>query len=169
EAVAFLKEKNISVVMLSGDKRAICEKVAQELGITEIYAEQLPQEKLRLIEQFAAEMPTAMVGDGVNDAPALARASVGVSLGQATDAARQSAQIILTQGRLGLLPELYQISRHTVLTIRQNLFWAFFYNVISIPLAAVGFLRPILGTLTMALSDVVVVGNSLRLKTKRLR
>ncbi|MDX2285605.1 MAG: cation-translocating P-type ATPase [Bacteroidia bacterium] len=166
EAVAYLKAQGIVPVLLSGDRRAICERVAAELGISEVYAEQLPQDKLRIIGQFAAESPTAMVGDGVNDAPALARATVGISLSQATEVAMQAAQVVLLNGRLGLLPELHRISRLTVRTIRENLFWAFFYNVLTIPLAAAGFLRPVFASLSMAFSDVMVVGNSLRLRKR---
>ncbi|RMG69674.1 MAG: cadmium-translocating P-type ATPase [Bacteroidetes bacterium] len=167
-AIDYLHEQGIETVLLSGDRQAKCEAVARQLGIDQVYAEQLPQDKLQLIGKFAGETDTAMVGDGINDAPALARAQVGISLSQATEVAMQSAQVILLQGKLDLLPELHRISIHTVRTIKQNLFWAFFYNVIAIPLAALGFLRPILGALAMAFSDVIVVGNSLRLKVKKL-
>ncbi len=169
EMVAFFREKGIETVLLSGDRREKCEALARELGIETVYGEQLPQEKLALIEQFSAEKPTAMVGDGVNDAPALVRATVGISLGNATQVAIQSAQVILLKENLSLLPELHRVSTHTVKTIKQNLFWAFFYNVLAIPAAAFGYLRPIIGALAMAFSDVIVVGNSLRLKVKKLR
>ncbi|GAB4419479.1 MAG: copper-translocating P-type ATPase CopA1 [Bacteroidia bacterium] len=167
-AIDYLHAQGIETVLLSGDRQAACEQVARDLGIGRVYAEQLPEQKLALIEQFAREKRTAMVGDGINDAPALARAQVGISLSQATEVAMQSAQVILLNGHLGLLAELHRISRHTVLTIRQNLFWAFFYNTLAIPLAAFGLLRPVIGALTMALSDVIVIGNSLRLKVKRI-
>jgi len=169
KAVSFLREKGIETVLLSGDRQHRCDQVAQELGIAVVMAERLPEEKLAQIEAFSQEKMTAMVGDGINDAPSLARASVGISLGSATDIAIQSAQVVLLQGRLSLLPELHRISQHTVKTIRQNLFWAFFYNVIAIPAAALGFLRPILAAAAMAASDIVVIGNSLRLRFKRLR
>lgn len=168
DLMSFLKKQGIESVMLSGDRQAKCEAVANKLGIDKIYAEQSPDQKLTLIESFAAEKPTAMIGDGINDAPALARANVGISLGNATEVAIQSAQVVLLNENLSLIPELSKISKHTVLTIKQNLFWAFFYNVLAIPLAALGFLTPIIGAATMALSDVVVIGNSLRLKRKSL-
>ncbi|MEM6348767.1 MAG: cation-translocating P-type ATPase [Bacteroidota bacterium] len=164
----YLKSKGIETVLLSGDRKEKCKNIAKELGISQVYAEQLPEQKLALIEQFAAEKPTAMIGDGINDAPALARASVGISLGNATEVAIQSAQIILLNENLQLIPELFKISKHTVLTIKQNLFWAFFYNVLAIPMAALGFLTPMIGAATMALSDAIVIGNSLRLKRKSL-
>ncbi|MEL7535016.1 MAG: cation-translocating P-type ATPase, partial [Bacteroidota bacterium] len=125
----FLKAEGIQTVLLSGDRQEKCDLLAAQLGINEVYAEQLPEQKLALIEQFASEKPTAMIGDGINDAPALAGASVGISLGNATEVAIQSAQVILLNENLQLIPELFKVSKHTVLTIKQNLFWAFFYNV----------------------------------------
>lgn len=168
ETVEFLQRKGIRVSLLSGDREKAVAQVATALGISEYYGAQLPDEKLARIEAWSAEGLTAMVGDGINDAPALARAGIGISLGNASDIARQSAEIILIDERLDRIPHLFGIAKHTVKTIRQNLFWAFFYNVLAIPLAAFGFLRPILGTATMALSDVVVIGNSLRLRQKNI-
>jgi Cu+-exporting ATPase len=168
EVLRYFREQGIRTAMLSGDRREICEALAAELGIEEVYSEQLPADKLAMIRRFSTEMPTAMVGDGINDAPALALASTGISLSRATDVARQSAQVILPEGRLERLSDLHRLSRRTLQTIRANLFWAFFYNVIAIPIAALGFLRPIVGALAMALSDVVVVGNSLRLRYRKL-
>jgi Cu+-exporting ATPase len=167
-AIAYLQGQGIETVLLSGDQQQRCEEVGRALGIDLILGEQLPDEKLRRIEAYSQAEPTAMVGDGINDAPALARATVGISLGSATDIAMQSAQVVMLQGRLSLLPELHRISVHTLLTIKQNLFWAFFYNVIAIPAAAMGFLQPIIAAAAMAFSDVIVVGNSLRLRIKRL-
>lgn len=168
EMVSYFQQRGIQPVLLSGDRQASCEAIAAELGITEIYAEKLPQEKLALIEELSQESPTAMLGDGINDAPALAKATVGISLGGATEIAIQSAQVLLLNGKLETLESLHKISRHTVLTIRQNLLWAFLYNVIAIPFAAFGMLKPILAAAAMALSDVMVIGNSLRLKVKKL-
>ena len=168
ETVAFLREQGIETVLLSGDRQSRCDKVAAELGIETVLGEQLPEEKLSRIEAYSQEGHTAMVGDGINDAPALARANVGISLGSATDIALQSAQVVLLRSDLGMLPELHRISRHTVKTIKQNLFWAFFYNVIAIPAAAVGYLKPIIAAGAMAMSDIVVIGNSIRLRFKKL-
>ncbi|MEL6131872.1 MAG: cation-translocating P-type ATPase [Bacteroidota bacterium] len=169
EVIEGLKKKGIKPILLSGDKESTCEAVAHQLGIQEVYAEQLPQQKLEHLQRLAADGMTAMVGDGINDAPALAQSDVGISLSGATDIAIQSAQVILLNGDLRLLPELLRISQHTVQTIKQNLFWAFFYNVIAIPFAAVGFLKPIVAALAMAFSDVIVIGNSIRLRFKRLK
>ena len=168
ETIAYFQGLGIETVLLTGDREAKARRVAEELGMSEVIAGQLPDQKLVHIERWSREAPTAMVGDGINDAPALARSTVGISLGEATQIAIQSAEVVLLSGRLDALIHLHKLSKQTVLTIRQNLFWAFFYNSLAIPLAAFGFLRPILGAATMALSDVVVIGNSLRLRTKRL-
>ena len=118
-------------------------------------------EKLEIIGKLSAEAPTAMVGDGINDAPALAKAGVGISLSDATQVAIQSSQVILLRSDdLRNLLDALEVSRLTYRTIRQNLFWAFLYNVVAIPIAAAGYLSPMLGALSMAFSDVIVVGNS---------
>jgi Cu+-exporting ATPase len=170
ETISFLKSKNIMPILLSGDMKARCETLARQLGITEVYSEQMPEQKLNLLSSLAEKSPVAMVGDGINDAPALAKASVGISIGNATQVAIHSSQIILLNEKdLSQLSTAYLISTHTLMTIKQNLFWAFFYNVIAIPVAAAGFLNPMIGALTMAFSDVIVIGNSIRLRTKKLR
>ncbi len=169
EAMAFLQTKQLSTVLLSGDKQQKCDELAQKLGIEKVFAEKLPAEKLAIIEQLDKAGGVAMVGDGINDAPALSKASVGISLSNATQIAIQSAQIILINGKLNLLSQAYLISKNTMTVIKQNLFWAFFYNVIALPIAAVGLLDPMIAAASMALSDVVVVMNSLRLRTKKLR
>lgn len=170
ETIASLHASGIKTVLISGDKKEKCEALAKEVNIDTVYSEQLPAQKLELIEKLSREQSTAMVGDGVNDAPALAKAAVGVSLSNATQVAIQSAQIVLLQSNdLSQLYEAQLISKHTLITIRQNLFWAFFYNIVAIPVAAFGLLNPMVGALTMAFSDVIVIGNSIRLKTKKLR
>jgi Cu+-exporting ATPase len=169
EAIALLNGAGIETIMLSGDKKERCEELATKLGIKKVYSEQSPAQKLVIVEQLSQTSKIAMVGDGINDAPALAKAQVGVSLSNATQVAVQSAGIILL-GSAGM-KQLYEsllISKHTLKTIKQNLFWAFFYNVIAIPIAAFGFLNPMVGALSMAFSDVIVIGNSIRLKTKKL-
>ena len=168
ETVQFFQKQGIEVIMLSGDRKEKVEKVAQELGIKSYFAEQLPQEKLDKISELSAQAPTAMVGDGINDAPALAKASLGVSMGQASAVAIESAQVILLNDNLSSLEKAFRIGKTTVKTIRENLFWAFAYNVVAIPIAAMGFLNPMWGAMFMAFSDVVVIGNSLRLKRRKV-
>jgi Cu+-exporting ATPase len=170
ETIIELKKNGIESIMLSGDSRKKCEDVAQQIGIEKVYSEQLPSQKLELIDKLNHQASTAMVGDGINDAPALEKSTVGISIGNATQVAIQSAQIILLKNNdLSMLTQAHLISKHTLVTIKQNLFWAFFYNVIAIPIAAMGFLSPTIAALSMAFSDVIVVGNSIRLKTKKLK
>ncbi|MBK7474592.1 MAG: cadmium-translocating P-type ATPase [Haliscomenobacter sp.] len=164
-----LQSQGIEPVIISGDHRDKTARVATLLGVKEYHAEQLPSEKLRFIERYAAQEPTAMVGDGINDAPALAKATIGVSLSNASQTAIQSAQIILLNGRIDFLIKALEICKHTVLTIRQSLGWAFAYNIVAIPIAAAGFLNPMWGALFMAFSDVVVIGNAIRLRHKWIK
>lgn len=169
ELMETLKSQGITPVLLSGDRREKCEVFASKTGIGRIYYEKLPHEKLAIINELKKEGTTAMVGDGINDAPALTTSNVGISLGDASQVAIQSARVVLLNNDLASVSELIRVGKHTLLTIRQNLFWAFFYNVFAIPLAALGFLGPMLAAFAMASSDVVVIGNSLRLKVKRLK
>jgi len=166
--IAELKKMGTTPVLLSGDKQSRCEKVAKAIGINEVHGEKLPGEKLNVIDVYRKKGTTIMVGDGINDAPALTKADVGVSMNDSSQVAIQSAKVILLNADLFSLVKFLQISRHTLVTIRQNLFWAFAYNIVAIPIAAFGFLSPMVGALAMAFSDVVVIGNSLRLKAKRL-
>lgn len=170
KSVANLQSSGINTILLSGDTTKKCNEIARQLNIQTVYCEQTPSEKLVIIEKLNTDNLTAMVGDGINDAPALAKAAVGVSLSNATQAAIQSAQIILlNHNDLSSLSEAHLISKHTLITIKQNLFWAFFYNIVAIPIAAMGLLNPMIGALAMAFSDVIVIGNSIRLKTKKLK
>lgn len=165
-----LKNNLIQPVLLSGDRKEKCVSISHKLGIDEVYAEFSPEQKLTKIESLNNESPTAMVGDGINDAPALAKAAVGISLGNASQVAIQSAQVVILNGNdLEKVIQAILIGKHTLITIKQNLFWAFFYNVIAIPIAALGFLNPMIGALAMAFSDIVVIGNSIRLRTKKLK
>ncbi|MCW3461885.1 heavy metal translocating P-type ATPase [Chitinophaga nivalis] len=163
-----LKTAGIKPVLLSGDTRRKCQELAEKLGITAVYAEQSPEQKLQQIDAFMKEAPTAMVGDGINDAPALAKATIGISLSDATQVAMQSANVVLLNNNLGTLPLALGLGKHTYQTIRQNLFWAFIYNVVAIPVAALGLLNPIVGAGVMGLSDVVLAINSVRLRYKNV-
>jgi len=166
--IAQLKKMDITPVLLSGDKKSRCLRVANAIGITDVHSEKLPDEKLAVIDIYKQKGKTIMIGDGINDAPALTQADVGVSMNDASQIAIQSARVILLNTDLQSVVKFLQISKHTLLTIKQNLFWAFAYNVVAIPIAALGFLNPMVGAFAMAFSDVVVIGNSLRLKAKRL-
>lgn len=164
EAVQYFTDQGLETVVLSGDQQQKTEKLAGRLGIHHIYAEKHPDEKLAILENLSKEKPTAMVGDGVNDAPSLSRADIGISLGHATEIAMQSAEVVLLDGNLSSLPKAHALSHQTLKTIKENLFWAFSYNIVAIPIAAFGFLNPMFAALAMAFSDVMVIGNSLRLK-----
>ena len=168
EVVQFLHKKGIRTIMLSGDGKSKCAHIAKTLNIDEFHAEQSPSQKLEKIAAYTHEMPTAMVGDGINDAPALAKATIGISLSDASQLAMQSAQVVLMNQGLKKLPTALGLGKHTYLTIQQNLFWAFFYNIIAIPVAALGFLTPAFGALVMGLSDVVLAINSVRLFVKKV-
>jgi len=166
--VAWLHGKGIHTVLLSGDRHQTSQDVASVLGIREVLAEQSPEDKLRQVTRLTAEMPTAMVGDGINDAPALARATIGISMSDASQLAMQTADVVLMGGGLQQLPAALVLGRHTFSTIRGNLFWAFSYNVVAIPVAAFGLLTPAVAALVMGFSDVVLAANSLRLYAKKL-
>jgi len=169
ETIDFLKSNGFKTILLSGDKKVKCDALALKLKIDDVFAEKLPAEKLQIIDELQRNEGVAMVGDGINDAPALAKATVGISLSNATQIAIKSAQVILLNGKLTLLKQAYLISKNTMTVIKQNLFWAFFYNVIAIPIAASGLLNPMIAAASMALSDVIVVLNSLRLRMKKLK
>ncbi len=166
--ISFLKEKGIKTILLSGDTYQKSELVAKQLQIDTVIAEQSPQEKLDKIAALSAATPTVMVGDGINDAPALAKATIGISLSDASQIAMQNAQVVLLNHGLVKLPMALGLGRHTYQTIKQNLFWAFLYNIIAIPVAAFGFLSPTFGALVMGLSDVVLAINSIRLRWKKV-
>ncbi|HYK43748.1 MAG TPA: HAD-IC family P-type ATPase, partial [Parafilimonas sp.] len=166
--ISLLKAKKIKTILLSGDRKEKCEAVAVRLGIDEVYAGQTPEQKLQTIEALNQQAPTAMVGDGINDGPALAKATVGISLSDASHIAMQSAQVVLMNNGLKNLPLSLGLGKHTFTTIKQNLFWAFFYNIIAIPVAAVGLLTPTFAALMMGLSDVVLAINSIRLNWKKV-
>lgn len=163
-----LRRDGFTTVLLSGDREEKVAAIAQQLGIDQAYAGHSPAQKIERLDTLMQVAPVAMVGDGINDAPALAKATVGISLSDATKVAMQSANVILTGNQLGSLSKAIRLGRYTYLTIRQNLFWAFFYNVLAIPLAAAGYLSPIWATIVMAFSDVILVLNSLRLNYRKI-
>ena len=172
EALELLHAAGLRIVMLTGDSRATAEAVARRLGITDVEAEVLPEQKIAVIKRLQGEgRKVAMAGDGVNDAPALAQAEVGIAMGTGTDVAMQSASVTLVKGDLRGLARARRLSQATMRNIRQNLFFAFVYNAIGVPIAA-GVLYPWLGILlspiiasaAMSLSSVSVIGNALRLR-----
>lgn len=163
-----LHKKGIHTILLSGDREAACLSVARETGIQQVIAEQTPAQKLEQITLLTAKAPTAMIGDGINDAPALAKATIGISMSDAAQLAMQTADVVLIGHGLQQLPVALGLGKHTFGTIRQNLFWAFFYNIIAIPVAALGLLTPTLAALVMGFSDVVLVFNSIRLYVKKI-
>jgi Cu+-exporting ATPase len=166
--VRWLHHKKIHTVLLSGDRLDTCLALARELGISEVLAEQTPEQKLQQVAVLNARMPAAMVGDGINDAPALAGASIGISMSDSSHLAMQTADVVLMGHGLRRLPAALELGRYTFETIRTNLFWAFAYNVIAIPVAAFGGLVPAVAALAMGFSDVVLAANSLLLYTKKI-
>ncbi|HTF30768.1 MAG TPA: cation-translocating P-type ATPase [Flavitalea sp.] len=168
QVVSYLKSRGIKTWLLSGDRKEKCIKVADVLGIDEVIAEQSPLQKAEFVGELNKRAPTAMIGDGINDAPALAKATIGISMGNASQIAIETGDVILMNKGLKNLPLALGLGRHTFMTIKQNLFWAFIYNIVAIPVAAVGLLTPTFGALVMGLSDVVLAINSVRLFVKKV-
>jgi Cu+-exporting ATPase len=168
EAVASLKALGLRPVLLTGDNEATARSVAAAVGIDEVIAEVLPSEKAEVVRRLQGEgRVVAMVGDGVNDAPALAQADLGLAIGTGTDVAIEASDLTLVSGDLRAAGDAIRLSRRTLRTIQQNLGWAFGYNLAALPLAAAGFLNPLIAGAAMALSSVSVVSNALRLRRFR--
>ncbi|MNR06917.1 Copper-exporting P-type ATPase A [compost metagenome] len=169
EAIALLKQQHIKVVMLSGDNQRTADAIARQLGIERVIAEVLPEDKVKVIQQLQQEGEVvAMVGDGVNDAPALATADIGIAIGSGSDVAKETGGIILIRNDVRDVENAIRLSRATMRKIKQNLFWAFIYNSIGIPIAALGFMNPMVAGAAMALSSLSVIVNSALLKRVRI-
>ncbi len=166
--IQWFHKKNIHTILMTGDTNKKAAITANELGIQTVFAEQSPFSKMEKITLLNSKQPTAMVGDGVNDAAALSKATIGISLSDASQLAVQNADIILMNQGLSSLPFALGIGRHTFTTIKQNLFWAFSYNIIAIPIAAWGFLTPTFSTMAMGFSDIMLAAISLRLFVKKI-
>jgi Cu+-exporting ATPase len=169
-AIQVLKEMGLQVYMITGDNRRTAEAIGREVGVADIMAEVLPERKAQAVEEIRNQGNiVAMVGDGINDAPALVTADIGMAMGTGTDIAMESADITLMNGDLMSVPAAIQLSQRTMRKIKQNLFWAFFYNTVGIPIAALGMLNPIIAGAAMAFSSVSVVSNSLSLRRFKVK
>lgn len=169
EAIQTLKQMGIEVYMVTGDNQRTAEAIAKQVNVDHVYAEVLPEDKAKIVEELQKQgKRVAMVGDGINDAPALAKADIGMAIGTGTDVAIETADVTLVGGDLAHIPNAIELSRKTMRNIRQNLFWALFYNSIGIPVAAAGLLEPWVAGAAMAFSSVSVVTNALRLKRVKI-
>jgi len=164
--VEALQKDGIQTTIMSGDRHSVVLSIAKTLGNIEVYSEMLPEDKARAIEklQFAKEI-VAMVGDGVNDAPALARANVGISLGSGAEVSQANADLVLISNDLGKIRQAIQLSKTTLRTVRQNIGISILYNTIMIPLAMAGLITPLIAAVAMPISSLLVIGNAMRIQT----
>jgi Cu+-exporting ATPase len=169
-AIELLHKRGIRTVMITGDNDVVARAIAKEVGIDEVHSEVTPNQKLEIISELQGQgYFVAMVGDGINDSPAIAKSDVGIAMGTGTDVAIETGDLVLVKGDLEKAVEAIELSRSTLGNIKQNLFWAFIYNVVGIPLAAFGLLSPAFSALAMSFSSVSVVTNALRLKRFRIK
>jgi Cu+-exporting ATPase len=170
EVVYLLERKGFKVFLVTGDRAPTAAALAREAGIAaeRVHPEMRPEEKAEFVRSLQAQGErVAFVGDGINDGPALEQAHLGIAVTRASDIAREAADVVLLRSDIEGVPDCLGLASATLRTIRQNLFWAFFYNAAAVPLAALGFLSPVLCAIAMGISDLVVIGNALRLKTWR--
>jgi Cu+-exporting ATPase len=170
DVVEKLRRQNLKTFLLTGDNALTAASIAREAGIESknVFAEVRPEQKADFVKKLQAQGErVAFVGDGINDAPALEQADLGIAVSRASDLAREAADIILLKSEIEAVPEALGLARATLRTIKQNLFWAFFYNALGVPLAALGFISPILCAAAMGVSDLIVIGNALRLLRRR--
>jgi Cu+-exporting ATPase len=170
DVVALLQQQGLQVHLLTGDNALTAASIAKQVGIApqNVFAEVRPDQKAEFVKKLQAQGErVAFVGDGINDAPALTQADLGIAVSRASDVAREAADIILLKSEIAAVPEALALARATLRTIKQNLFWAFFYNAVGVPLAALGFMSPVLCAAAMGGSDLIVIGNALRLNRRK--
>jgi Cu+-exporting ATPase len=170
DVVALLQQQGLKVYLLTGDNTLTAASIAKQVGIApqNVFAEVRPDQKAEFVKKLQAQGErVAFVGDGINDAPALTQADLGIAVSRASDVAREAADIILLKSEIAAVPEALALARATLRTIKQNLFWAFFYNAVGVPLAALGFMSPVLCAAAMGGSDLLVIGNALRLNRRK--
>ena len=167
-AIASLNKQGYETMMITGDNEKTAKAIAKEAGISEVIANVLPEDKARKVEELQKKGFVAFVGDGINDAPALKQSNVGIAMGTGTDIAIESGDIVLARGSLLGVTQAINLSKATFSKIKQNLFWAFAYNIIAIPLAVAGLLHPIIAEIAMALSSITVVTNANLLRRKKI-